>query len=92
MGKNIVILTFPHRFYNGKFKLSILSGITDDTEEKNGLEAVTREMMFYGGEDYIAEEKSFFVRYRIGFIIAGVLLASFILVTIWNEAGKVSDD
>ncbi|MBO4592261.1 MAG: VWA domain-containing protein [Eubacterium sp.] len=91
-GKNIVILTFPHRFYNGKFKLSILSGITDDTEEKNGLEAVTREMMFYGGEDYIAEGKSFFVRYRIRFIIAGVLLASFILVTIWNEAGKVSDD
>ncbi|MBR6404497.1 MAG: VWA domain-containing protein [Eubacterium sp.] len=91
-GKNVVILTFPHRFYNGKYKLSIMSGITDDTEEKNELEAVTREMIFYGGEDFVVEESSFFTRYRVGIIVVGAILAIIILVLIWNEAGKVSDD
>ena len=81
-GKNVLILTTPAKLYNGRYRLNILSGVTDDTEEKNGLEEVSRSITFLGGEDYNIKEDNPLIRYKWVILGGSVLLVSIIVISI----------
>jgi hypothetical protein len=81
-GKNVLILTTSAKLYNGSYRLNILSGVTDDTEEKNKLEEVSKDVTFSGGEDYTEKNDIFLTRY-IWIILGGsILLFSIIVIAV----------
>ena len=56
--------------------------MTDDTEEKNKLEEVSKDVTFSGGEDYTEKNDLFLTRY-IWIILGGsILLFSIIVIAV----------
>ena len=94
--KNTIMLTTSDTLWNGDYKLSVASGITDNSQEGNVMEAVTKEVKFENGKDYVEEKKSFFQEYwwvvLIGFIVLVIIILLIIFSVIKKRKGLVVVD
>ena len=94
--KNTIMLTTSDTLWNGDYKLSVASGITDNSQEGNVMEAATKEVKFENGKDYVEEKKSFFQEYwwivLIGFIVLVIIILLIIFSVIKKRKGLVVVD
>ncbi len=94
--KNTIMLTTSDTLWNGDYKLSVASGITDNSQEGNVMEAVTKEVKFENGKDYVEEKKNFFQEYwwvvLIGFIVLVIIILLIIFSVIKKRKGLVVVD
>ncbi len=95
-GRNTILLTTADTLWNGDYDVTIASGITDVSEEKNPMESVVIKTTYTEGEDYVEKKESFFQRFWWAilavFVLAVVLTLVIIFVKIKKRKGLVVVD